>query len=93
MGLSIKRYSNCFVVVNGNLSVIWHDGKKGKKYFGSWKSTYLDEGMKDGIGLEWLPSHYVYYGQFKENKKYGFGGKRKCDGNVTAKFWKNSQKD
>ena len=46
VGLAVRRYSNCFVVINGNICIIWHDGREGKKYFGGWKTRYFDEGVK-----------------------------------------------
>ena len=32
--ISIKKYTNCILIVAGNLAVIWH--YSGKVYFGGW---------------------------------------------------------
>ena len=73
--LNVRKYSNCIVVVNGALCIVWHirDQNLGKRYFGGWKNKYFDEGVKEGLGLEWMPGKYIYYGQFHENKRNGIG--------------------
>ena len=44
-----------------------------KIYLGGWKNDYLDEGSKHGMGLEWVPQKYIFYGEFANNKKNGIG--------------------
>ena len=78
------------MIVNSNLCIVWHDGN-GKRYFGSWKTKYFDEGVKEGMGLEWTPGKSIYYGQFKENKRHGFGVMRKSNGGVEVGFWKKGK--
>lgn len=63
--LNIRKYSNCIVIINKHVGIVWHEGSEGKKYIGEWKNKYFDEGEKEGLGLEWAPGRYVYYGQFK----------------------------
>lgn len=48
------------MILMNSLSLIWHF--TGKVYLGGWKNQYLDEGCKNGLGLEWWPNKYVYYG-------------------------------
>ena len=69
--LSLKKYTNCVLVVVDNIAVIWH--YSGRVYFGGWRYEVLDEGCRSGLGLEWVPNGYVYYGEFKENKRNGVG--------------------
>ena len=57
---TVKRYSNCVLMVNKHICILYHYNSK--VYLGGWQSEYLDEGVKHGIGLEWMPNSYVYYG-------------------------------
>lgn len=43
------------------------------------------------MGMEWAPGRYVYYGQFRENKRNGFGVMRKNDQSLVVGFWKNGK--
>lgn len=79
------------MIVNSNICIVWHEGKEGKKYIGSWQNKYFDEGEKEGLGLEWVPGRYVYYGQFKANKRDGFGVMRKNDETVVIGFWRRGK--
>lgn len=65
--LTVKRYSNCIMMLSKNICILWH--YDGKVYLGSWQTKYLDEGFKHGLGLEWVPHKHVYYGEFCEGKK------------------------
>lgn len=47
-------------MVAKNICLLWH--YDGKVYLGGWHIQYLDEGVKHGLGLEWVPNKYVYYG-------------------------------
>lgn len=58
-------------MVSRNICILWHYG--GKVYLGGWQVQYLDEGVKHGLGLEWVPNKYVYYGEYCESKKEGLG--------------------
>ena len=58
--ISLKKYSNCIVIIAGSTAIVWHFN--GKVYLGGWKYQMLDEGAKHGLGLEWSPQKYVYYG-------------------------------
>lgn len=69
--LSIKRYSNCVIMVAKSVSIIYHYSSK--IYLGSWQTIYLDEGVRHGLGLEWVPNKYVYYGEYVNNKREGLG--------------------
>lgn len=90
-GINIRKYSNCIVIINHSICIVWHGGKNGKKYIGSWKNKYFDEGDKEGLGLEWSPGRYIYYGEFKENKRNGFGLMRKNDHSVILGYWRNGK--
>ncbi len=57
---------------------MWH--YSGKIYLGGWEHQVLDQGCKQGVGLEWLPHLYVYYGQFNRNKREGVGILKNSDG-------------
>lgn len=46
---TVKRYSNCVLIVNRHISVLAHYNSK--VYLGGWQSEYLDEGVKHGLGL------------------------------------------
>lgn len=59
--LTVKRYSNCILMTTRNICIVW-SYSTGKVYLGSWQTKYLDEGFKHGLGLEWVPGEYVYYG-------------------------------
>lgn len=57
---TVKRYSNCVLMLNKHICVFYRYNLK--VYLGGWQSEYLDEGVKHGLGLEWVPNKYVYYG-------------------------------
>ena len=59
------------MILTGSIGIIWH--YNGKVYLGGWKHQILDEGAKHGLGLEWAPKKYVYYGEFNKNKREGVG--------------------
>lgn len=70
--------------------MIWHFD--GRRYLGGWQSEYLDEGVKHGLGLEWEPKKYVYYGQFMRGKKHGLGiYKNKNEDNYVG-YWSKGQR-
>ena len=54
--------------------------RQSKKYIGGWKTRYFDEGVKEGVGLEWKPGRSIYYGQFFENKRHGFRVMKQSEG-------------
>ncbi len=39
----------------------------GHIYLGGWTDC------KNGLGLEWFPKRFVYYGQYRDNKREGYG--------------------
>ena len=48
--VSIRKYSNCIVMRDKNLCILWN--YNGKVYFGGWdKNNMLTSGNKHGIGL------------------------------------------
>ena len=91
--VSIKKYVNCVMMCDKKLCVLW--SFNGKIYFGGWdrnrgiqgsNSRMLTEGNKQGMGMEWIPSSnrfdivgYIYYGEFKDNKKEGYGIMKKSN--------------
>lgn len=38
--LSIKKYSNCILMISKNICIVWH--YDGKVYLGGWQFKYLD---------------------------------------------------
>lgn len=57
--ISIKKYTNCVVMRDTKLCIVWNFN--GKVYFGGWtKNNMLTEGNKHGIGLEWVPGSSFY---------------------------------
>jgi hypothetical protein len=64
--MTIRRYSNCVVVLVEDLAIISYFSSH--IYFGSWQN-----GCKNGLGFEWSPGKFVYYGQFGNNKREGYG--------------------
>ena len=74
------------MVVAGSLAVIWHFS--GKVYFGGWQYHILDEGSKSGLGLEWCPNKYVYYGEFVRNKREGVGILKDSSNRIMAGVWR-----
>ena len=43
------------------------------------------------MGLEWAPGRYIYYGQFEDNKRHGFGVMRKNDQTVSIGYWREGR--
>lgn len=78
------------MIVARNICLIWHFD--GKRYLGGWQSEYLDEGFKHGLGLEWEPKKYVYYGEFVKNKKHGLGIYKDRNEISYVGYWKNGKK-
>lgn len=88
-GISLKKYSNCVVVIAGATAIVWHFS--GKVYLGGWKHQMLDEGAKHGLGLEWSPQRYVYYGQFAKNRREGAGIMKTNGGELLCGMWRDNQ--
>jgi len=51
----------------------------------------FDEGVKSGLGLEWSPNRFVYYGQFSNNKREGIGIMKKGKDQLLAGLWKENK--
>ena len=96
--VSIKKYVNCAILRDHRLCILWNFN--GKVYFGGWdRNNMLTEGNKHGVGLEWVPkststfyTEYIYYGQFRDNKKCGYGIMKNASKEVYVGGWKNNQK-
>ena len=43
-----------------------------------------------GLGLEWYPNKYIYYGEFRNNKRNGVGIYKSVGGEMAAGLWKNN---
>lgn len=56
----LKKYSNCVIITNKQIGIVSHFS--GKIYIGGWKNEFSEQGSKSGLGLEWYPRKYVYYG-------------------------------
>lgn len=64
---------------------MWHFN--GKRYLGGWQYDYLDQGSRHGLGLEWEPNQYIYYGEFNNNKKHGLGAIKKGPESIAVGYW------
>lgn len=73
------------MIISRNICLIWHFD--GKRYLGGWQTDFLDEGAKHGLGLEWHPKHYVYYGEFARNKREGLGAYKDRNNAVYLGNW------
>jgi hypothetical protein len=71
------------IIVSGNISIVNHFS--GQIYLGG-----LSSGQKIGLGLEWCPGKFIYYGEYKNNKRNGVGIYKGADGEIMAGLWKNS---
>ena len=70
--MSVKKYKNCVsFVLDEKRSVIWY--YEGRFYFGGWILSKSGEGEKNGWGYEFIPGKHVFSGEFKENRRHGFG--------------------
>ena len=48
--VSIKKFSNCVIMRDKKLCILWNFN--GKVYFGGWKGDMVSsEGVKDGVGV------------------------------------------
>lgn len=86
----IKKYTNCTMLIARNVCMIWHFD--GRRYLGGWQSDYLDEGFKHGLGLEWEPRKYVYYGEYVKNKRHGLGLYKDKDGLNCIGYWQKGRR-
>jgi hypothetical protein len=64
--MTIRKYSNCVIVSIEVIAILSYFS--GHVYFGGWVS-----GAKHGLGFEWLPGKFVYYGEYSRNKREGYG--------------------
>ena len=71
--------------INNNIVIIWHFN--GKRYLGGWQYHYLDQGTKNGLALEYIPDQYIYYGQFRNNKKHGLGAMKEGPNQLKIGYW------
>ena len=69
--------------MSGERAIISHFN--GNYYFGGWKAD-----KRNGLGLDWHPERYVYYGQFKNNLKEGTGIYQGSKGDFMAGSWLNN---
>lgn len=70
--LNVKKYKNCVsFVLDSARTVIWY--YEGRFFYGGWAVTKTGEGEKTGWGYELIPGKYLYSGEFKENKRHGYG--------------------
>ena len=49
--------------------------------------------MRNGLGLEWVPNKYVYYGEYSNNKKNGFGVMKTMEETFMGFFVNNAKTD
>ena len=58
----------------------------GHVYFGGWQ-----EGGKCGVGLEWAPGRFVYYGEFGSNKREEYGVLKEWQAAVVLGEWRGGR--
>lgn len=75
--LNISKYNNCFSFAAKGLTILWYD--TGRFYIGAYRMV-KNEGQKHGKGIEYTPKRYLYDGEFKANKKSGYGSLRYPNG-------------
>ena len=85
----VKRYTNCVTATCRNIGMVW--SFEGRRYLGGWQSEYLDEGFKHGVGLEWEPRKYVYYGKFARNRREGLGVLKDSSEDVSVGYWRKGR--
>jgi hypothetical protein len=70
--MRVRKYKNCihYGLVDKR-SILWYFD--GKFYFGGWKKNDFGDGEKYGRGFELIPNRYIYDGEFKFDKRNGFG--------------------
>jgi len=78
------------MLIARNVCMIWHFD--GRRYLGGWQTEYLDEGAKHGLGLEWEPKRYVYYGEYVRNKKHGLGVYKDRNSLNYIGYWNKGQR-
>lgn len=83
MSLNIQKYSNCVIIITKNIAVICHFS--GRVYIGGWSCN-----QKTGLGLEWYPGKYIYYGENRYNKREGVGIYKNTKGELAAGRWLNN---
>jgi len=81
--INIKRYSNCVIIITGNVAII--SNFNGKIYLGGWSC-----GTKIGLAFEWQPNKFIYYGEFRNGKRNGVGIYKNARGEIFAGIWKNN---
>ena len=71
------------IVITGSIAIV--NNFNGKVYIGGWSCS-----TKIGLGLEWQPNKYIYYGEFKNSKRNGVGVYKNIRGEVAAGMWKDN---
>jgi hypothetical protein len=70
--LHVKKYKNCVsFILDSTRTILWY--YEGKFYYGGWDIKGSGEGEKTGWGFEFSPKKFMYSGNFKENKRDGYG--------------------
>lgn len=82
--ITIRKYCNCVIALVDGLALLSYFS--GQAYFGGWQEGGRDSG-KSGLGLEWAPGRFVYYGEFSRNKREGYGVLKEWSGAVVLGRW------
>lgn len=77
ISINVSKYNNCFSFSNGPITILWYD--TGRFYIGGYRML-KQEGQKHGKGIQYMPKRYLYDGQFRNNRKSGFGSLRYSNG-------------
>ena len=90
---TIKKYVDCVHYYTPNpLHCHLIAYYNGKLYFGEWRDRDGD-GYKEGYGLYYHPSKYIYEGRFRKDKKHGEGTINYQNGDVYEGGWKAGKKE
>lgn len=81
--ITIRKYSNCVLVMVDELALLSYFS--GQVYFGGW-----EEG-KSGMGLELMPGRCAYYGEFRNNKREGYGVLKEWQGCTMLGEWRGGK--
>jgi hypothetical protein len=90
--MTIRKYSNCVLVLVDDLALLSYF--TGQAYFGGWQEGRGKGGRqegKNGLGLEWTPGRFVYYGEFSGNKREGYGVLKEWEGATVLGEWRGGR--
>lgn len=78
--MTIRKYANCVLVMVDEIGLLSYFS--GHVYFGGWQ-----EDGKSGMGLEVVPGKFLYYGEFRSNRREGYGVMKDWRGTSLLGVW------